>query len=164
MTWEEYELGTRNDDGQVDESVARLRKLPVGALVWTRRRDSSCWLGEITGCWEYHGDEQARSLDMFNLRPCRWRRVGTEDSVPGKVVNNFRARRTLNPVADGAAVRYTRRQFGQLTDRAGELKRIDPRELLGSLLGPADRRSGSCLPPGPLRPCTREPRPIYPWL
>lgn len=122
----------------LSDSVQRLHQLPIGALMWLRRRDSSYWLGELMGPWRYRDGAEAQALDMFNLRPCRWWRVGTQDVVPGKVVNNFSARVTLNPVKDPGAVRYTRRLHAQYAGLAHDLRPTTPVEVITSLLGPTD--------------------------
>jgi hypothetical protein len=138
LSWEQY-VQLRDDRGErVNESVQRLHELPTGALMWSRRRDSSYWLGELTGTWCYRDGPEARALDMFNLRPCRWWHVGTQDLVPGKVVNNFSARRTLNPVTDPGAVRYTRRLHAQYAGLPKHLESTTPIEVISSLLGPTD--------------------------
>lgn len=138
ISWNQYVERKERAGEAIDASVELLHDLPIGGLIWTRGRDSSYWLGEVIGRWEYRGDEHARALDMFNLRRCRWRRVGTEDSVPGKVVNNFRASKTVNPVTDLGAVRYTRRLHAQLTGGAQELEPVSPHEVIESLLGATD--------------------------
>jgi len=135
ISWDAY---VRNVGGEgADPNVVLLRDLPVGALVWARLRDSSYWLGRLQGEWEYRDGDEAQRLDMFNVRRCRWRKVGTQDAVPGKVVNNFSARKTLNPVADWGAVEYTRRLYRQLTGETSELQALDPADV-GSLLGAVD--------------------------
>jgi len=76
---------------------------------------------------------------MFNLRPCRWRSVGTQDAVPGIVVSNFNRPKTLNPVADGAAILYTERLHRQLTGEIDpEAPNPDSRDVIESLLGVLD--------------------------
>lgn len=122
----------------VSDSVQRLHQLPIGALMWSPRRDSSYWLGELTGPWRYRDGAEAQALDMFNVRPCRWWRVGTQDVVPGKVVNNFSARVTLIPVKDPGAVRYTRRLHAQYVGLGHDLRPTTPVEVMTSLLGPTD--------------------------
>jgi hypothetical protein len=144
ISWADYEAHSgkgreeRERTKEVNESVRLLRSLPNGTFVWTRRQNGIYWLGELTGGWEYRGDEQARKLDLFNLRPCRWWQIGTEDAVPGKVVNNFRARKTLNRVKDAGAARYTCRLHAQLTGIDSSDEPVGPREMIESLLGPED--------------------------
>jgi hypothetical protein len=138
ITFERYaDLRAGAGEG-VNASVQRLHDLPIGALIWSRRRDSSYWLGELTGSWRYRDGPDAQALDMFNVRPCRWWRVGTQDLVPGKVVNNFSARMTLNPVTDPGAVRYTRRLRAQYAGLGHEFTPPTPSEVITSLLGPTD--------------------------
>lgn len=136
ISWDEYRERKIRDDGGVNDSVRRLHDLAVGTLVWTRRLDGSYWLGELTGRWEYRGDETARGLDLFNVRPSRWWSVGTEDAVPGKIINNFRATVTVNAVADPGAVRYTRRLHAQVAGHRERLEPLESREIIESMLGP----------------------------
>jgi hypothetical protein len=103
ISWPEYGEHQREAGRGVDDSVRRLHELPQGALVWTRRLDSSYWRGEIVGPWRYRDGATAQRLDMFNVRPCYWWHVGTQDSVPGIVVSNFNRRKALNPVANPGA-------------------------------------------------------------
>lgn len=134
ISWEEYE----HRSGSVNDSVQRLHDLPKGSLVWSRRRDSSYWLGEITGKWRYRDGPEAQRLDMFNVRRCRWWHVGTQDSVPGIVVSNFNRQKALNPVADRGAVLYTRRLHAQLSGAAREMAPAEPHDVIESLLGATD--------------------------
>jgi len=138
ISWEEYVRWHTDESKVVNDSVRRLHELPSGTLVWTRRRDGSYWLGEITGAWHYRDGAEAQRHDIFNVRPCYWWRVGTQDSVPGIVVSNFNRSKTLNPVANRGAVLYTRRLHAQLAGRAGTIEPADPREVIESLLGALD--------------------------
>ena len=138
ISWDEYER-RRADSGEgVNDSVRRLHDLPIGSLLWTRRRDSSYWLGELTGRWQYRDGVEAQKLDLFNVRRCRWWSVGTQDSVPGIVVSNFNRSKTLNPVADRGAVGYTNRLHAQLAGELATPPPADPREVIESLLGALD--------------------------
>jgi hypothetical protein len=136
--WEQYCRDYVAAGYELNDSVKRLYELPIGSLVWTRRRDSSYWLGELTGPWEYRDGGVAQALDMFNVRRCHWWKVGTQDSVPGIVVSNFNRSKTLNPVADYGAVRYTLRLHAQVAGHAEEIGPSDPREVVESLLGALD--------------------------
>jgi hypothetical protein len=138
ISWEEYKQRKVERGEPIDDSVRRLHDLPVGALVWTRRQDGTYWLGEISGDWRYADGDEARRLDMFNLRPCHWWRVGTEDAVPGKIVNNFRAAMTLNPVRHHTAVLYSYRLRDQASGKTEALRSLEPRAIVESLLGATD--------------------------
>lgn len=135
IAWPEYMRFQERAGHAVNDSVIRLHDLPTESLVWTRRRDSSYWLGEITGPWEYRDGDEAQALDLFNIRPCRWWRVGTQDSVPGVIVGNFNQRKTLNPVANRAAARYSRRLHLQLAGSSSQIDSVNTREVVESLLG-----------------------------
>ncbi len=45
--------------------------------------------------------------DVINNRSCQWHRVGVVDKVPGKVINSFIPRRTLQRIHDNAALQYS---------------------------------------------------------
>ena len=138
ISWQDYNRFKVEQGEPVVDSVRRLHDLPLGALVWSRRRDGTYWLGQITGEWLYADRDETRRLDLFNLRPCRWWLVGTEDAVPGKIVNNFRARIALNPVRDHTAVLYSRRLRDQFQGEAAAPEPIDPKAVVESLLGATD--------------------------
>ncbi len=137
--WQEYAAERERRREDLNDSVKRLHDSRSRSLVWTRRRDSSYWLGQLTGEWQYRDDDEAHAVDMFNVRPCRWREVGTQDAVPGIIVSNFNRSKTLNPVANRAAILYSERIYRQLT---GELDQgapaPDPRDVVESLLGALD--------------------------
>src|SRR5918999_5611938 len=126
ISWTKYCSLTDRSGEAVNDSVQRLHDLSTGALIWTRRRDSSYWLGELTGRWRYRDGRSAQRLDMFNVRPCHWWHVGTQDSVPGIVVSNFNRAKTLNPVANWPAVAYTNRLYAQLSGGRSDEPPPDP--------------------------------------
>lgn len=138
LSWPQYTNRKTADDGAVNSSVRTFHDLAAGALVWTRGKDGVYWLGEIRGDWEYHGDDSAKRLDLFNRRRCTWVKAGPEDVVPGKIVSNFRAPKTLNRVADGPAARYTRKLFGELTGTAEADDSPTAHEVVRTLLGAED--------------------------
>ncbi|MBS1887515.1 MAG: hypothetical protein JSU06_10040 [Actinobacteria bacterium] len=136
-TWERYVEGYENRHGAVDANVRRFHDLDVGTLIWTRERSGNYWLGRIEGRWRYRDDEVAQRLDLFNLRPTAWKEVGTEDRVPGRVVNAFRSRMTLQRIKDRGAVSYSNRLYRR-SDTDEERVAVDPRAVIESLLGPED--------------------------
>lgn len=136
--WQGYADAKAAEGESVNDSVRRLHDLHDGALIWTRRSDSTYWLGELTGGWRYQDSPSMRQIDMFNVRPCRWWKVGEEDAVPGVIVGNFRARKTLNPVANRIGRMYTNRRFAQLSGVGDADDRVSATELIEGLLGAAD--------------------------
>lgn len=139
LSWPQYADRKTADDGGVNPSVRMFHdRVDIGALIWTRSKDGVYWLGEVTGEWEYHGDGTAKALDQFNRRRCTWVRVGEEDAVPGKIVANFRASKTLNPIADEAAVRFSHTLFGDPTGAAEERSAPTVQEVVCTLLGAED--------------------------
>lgn len=132
--WEQYLARATGDVG----SVRRLHDLRDGTLIWTRERSGTYWLGEVTGPWEYHDDDDAQRLDLFNVRPATWWRVGTEEAVPGRVVNAFRPARTLQRIGDKAAREYSNRLYGQYRGASETIESVDPRLVVKSLIGAAD--------------------------
>ena len=91
------------------------RKMSVDDLCWTRDRNGNYYIGRIEGDWEYRSTVDYRNAGVVNVRPCRWFRTGGEDSVPGKVLNNFRASAAVQQVRDKTAASYAKLKFNQLS-------------------------------------------------
>jgi hypothetical protein len=134
ISWEEYMAET---DG-LNSNVRRFHDLATGTLLWTRERNGIYWLGVVEGEWEYHDDDTAHALDMFNLRGTAWRQVGAEDLVPGRVVNGFRSSRTLQRIGDRGARAYSRRMHQQVAEHRADLEPVAPRAVIESLIGSED--------------------------
>ncbi len=133
-TWDEY---VETSDA-VNSNVRRFKEMPVGSLIWTRELNGEYWIGEVTGDWEYEDNAVARQMDLFCLRETDWQKVGTEDRVPGRVVNAFRSSRTLQRIGDAGAAAYTNRLFLRSTDSEVALEPIEPSMVLESLIGAED--------------------------
>ena len=96
-------------------------------------------IGRVEGPWEYRNTRENRDADVVNVRACQWVPVGTADAVPGKVLNSFRASRTLQAVDDDTVRFYSKLAFNS----AGGEPRYDllgeNRELnLFALISPED--------------------------
>lgn len=104
LQWEAYvEQGRTtysHDNGWWPALNALGNRMALGDLCWTRDSVGIYYLGRITGGWQYNGTEDNRRADVVNLRPCDWVKVGPADGVPGKVINSFGPRRTLQRVND----------------------------------------------------------------
>ena len=93
-------------------------RMKVNDLCWTRDWDGSYYIGKIEGYWEYRSTAEYSSADIVNVRPCRWFRTGGVDSVPGKVLNSFRATRTVQAVYDETVSFYSKLKYNQLSGEA----------------------------------------------
>ena len=84
------------------KAVNAVRSMKTGDLVWTRLAENAadyylCRVGDKL--WKDRNvTDEHRRHDIGNFVSAEWVRVGTEDMVPGKVVNNFCARGTAQHV------------------------------------------------------------------
>ena len=118
---EYYDLGMnlyykQNDKGWWPALNAIIYRMEVNDLCWTRDRNGIYYLGKISGEWEYRDGNEYRRADILNLRPCDWILVGGVDVVPGKVLNSFRAGRTVQAVDDHTVAIYSQYLHAELTN------------------------------------------------
>ena len=172
LDWNTYEkLGNetyyeKGDKGWRPAVNAIHNRMSIGDLCWTRDWEGNYFLGRIEGNWEYRSAPEYVAADVVNVRRCCWVRTGTVDSVPGKVLNSFRAGRTIQAVHDKTVCFYSKLQFNKLVDRiVYDLSYIDTQGLdLFSLCSPEDCEDivaiylqaefGYCLIPSTCRPDT----------
>lgn len=69
-------------------------------LIWTRDWQGIYYVGRITSEWYYETTLDCEQADIVNVRKCDWQKVGTIESVPGKLVNSFIPARTVQLVND----------------------------------------------------------------
>jgi hypothetical protein len=117
-------------------SPRRLSGLKNGDLVWLRDLQGVYWLAEVAGPWRY--STRGRAVDVYNYRKARWIKIGTEERVPGKVVNSFIRGATLQRVADPPARRLTRVLFARATGLPEPAGAPTLEQVLHSLLGAYD--------------------------
>ena len=94
------------------------KRMAVDDLCWSRDQDGNYYIGKIEGHWEYRFTPEYRNADIVNIRPCTWFRIGGVDSVPGKVLNNFRAPGTVQRIYDETAALYSKWKYNQLSGTA----------------------------------------------
>lgn len=75
-------------------------KSAIDDLIWTRDWDGIYYVGRIIGEWYYDTSKKASQADIVNVKKCDWIKVGTIESVPGKLVNCFIPSRTIQQVYD----------------------------------------------------------------
>ncbi len=83
-------------------------RMKIGDFCWTRDWHGKCILGRISGEWEFRSTKEHIDADIINVRPCDWQQIGTQDSVPGKVLSSFRGGRTVQAIHDNTAKTYSK--------------------------------------------------------
>jgi hypothetical protein len=134
LDWDKYCQSVK----KVNSSVRRFKEgVQSDDLVWTRDTHGKYLLGRIVGEWEYHGCDLYEVADIHSLRPCEWAEVGDLQEVPGKVLNAFRASRTLQRIDDCGAALYSMDLFNRLS---GQPVYTIPKEQIHffSLFSPED--------------------------
>ena len=92
-------------------------KMQVDDLIWTRDRQNNYYLGRITSDWQYQSEIENLEADVVNTRNCDWVKIGTVESVPGKLINSFIPARTLQKVHDNAVKTYSKFTFNRLKEQ-----------------------------------------------
>jgi hypothetical protein len=118
--WEKYEqLGRekyKSSKGWWKGVNAIKNRMKVNDLCWTRDRHGNYYLGRITGEWEYQTGIEFMEADLINTRKCTWIKIGTVDHVPGKVVNSFIPRSTVQRIRDKTVLAFSKFIFNQKSD------------------------------------------------
>jgi hypothetical protein len=115
-TREEYWRRGRATWGRKGWSAAAnalLFRMNDGDFVWARNRQFTYYLGKIDGPWRPENGPEFVEYNLGNVRPCVWTRIGTEDRVPGAVINAFRPRSTIQQVTDPEALILSQFIFAQ---------------------------------------------------
>ena len=113
-------------------------RMKIDDLCWTRDWDGNYYIGRIEGGWEYRSTPDYLAADIVNVRPCRWFQTCGVDSVPGKVLNSFRAGRTVQAVDDETVSFYSRLRYNVLSKEAAYNLPGDVRRDLFALIWPED--------------------------
>lgn len=92
----------KGDKGWWPAINAIKERVEINDLCWTRDWNGSYYLGRIKSDWRYEPGKDYTSVGIVNVRDCDWKRIGTVDSVPGKVVNSFISGRTIQVVNDAS--------------------------------------------------------------
>lgn len=103
VDWETYKRLAKNkygDRGWRAAINAIHDRMQQDDLCWTRDWNGIYYLGRITSDWRYENTPANIQADVVNVRGCDWKRIGTVDAVPGKVVNSFAAQSTVQQVHD----------------------------------------------------------------
>ena len=113
-----YALGTdqyyaQHDKGWWPAPNAIANRMAGGDLCWTRDWHGNYHLRRVAGPSRYVATPEHADADIVNVRPRHWTPAGTVDSVPGKVLNSFRAGETLQAVYDDTVGFHSKLRFNR---------------------------------------------------
>ena len=112
ISWDEYITEAKekykSNGRSFTAAIGALKyRMNVGDLCWTRNKNGNYYLGRITSDWRYDSSPHNRAADVVNIRSCEWKKLGTVDVVPGKVVNSYIFRSTVQRVTGVGVLRYS---------------------------------------------------------
>ncbi len=92
-------------DKGVFKAVNAIRQMKAGDFVWTRHGGNKsdyylCRVCDDNSWINRKVTQEHIKYDITNYVHCEWVHIGTEDNVPGKVVNSFRASATAQRIND----------------------------------------------------------------
>lgn len=111
VLWEYYFMAASLKYGARNWKIALTaikHRIQIDDLIWTRDWNGSYFIGRITSDWYYDTSPECSAADIVNVRSCEWRRVGTDEAVPGKIVSSFRAPRTVQVINDPSSYEFSR--------------------------------------------------------
>ena len=80
-------------DRKWEPILTRLVDINADDLTWARDQFGNYYLGIAeAGSWEYRGSQEYSDHDVVNVRPCKWKKIGQADEVPGAVRRTFNRR------------------------------------------------------------------------
>jgi len=127
LTWDDYRrLAAEGGSKRVPSQVQYLHDyVKPGDLIWTRDPGGCYYLARVLpprppdtqdgSAWEYLDTPRGSEVDVVNVVRCRIFPVRQPDDVPGKVIACFRARRTIQAIADETSVLYSKWLWSQLS-------------------------------------------------
>lgn len=120
FTWEEYYSIAQklyNDNSWKTALNAIKNQMKINDLVWTRDEQNNYYLGRIIGNWKYQAQKENLEADIVNIRECDWVKIGTINSVPGKLINSFIPARTVQKVNDISVKIYSQSVYNELKNK-----------------------------------------------
>jgi hypothetical protein len=78
-------------------SIHAFKEMEVDDLIWTRQ-EGIYYICKVLSKWRYNNSDENCEADVVNIIDVEFVEVGTIESVPGKVVNSFRARSTIQRI------------------------------------------------------------------
>lgn len=95
-------------------------------LIWARDRDNIFYICRVIGKWQYDYKDDNEKNDIYSYFPVEYIKVGTLEEVPGKVINSFRASRTLQRVHGENIAEMTKKIYNKKSNnKLYETKKIE---------------------------------------
>jgi hypothetical protein len=122
IDWDTYyksaqdEYYNKGDKGWWPAINAVKNRMVLNDLCWTRDWSGVYYLGRILSDWRYEDGKEYKSADVVNVRNCDWKKIGTVDAVPGKIINSFIPSRTVQAVDDESVAIYSVFLYNSLSD------------------------------------------------
>jgi hypothetical protein len=116
VSWDEY-YETAKRDYKKPSWWAALNaiknRMQLDDLIWTRDWQGNYFLGRLTSDWYYDTSDECSKADIVNVRKCDWKKIGTVEAVPGKVVSSFRPARTVQCINDETVCLFSQIVYNQ---------------------------------------------------
>lgn len=119
LSWTSYyELGkTKYGDRGWNRALNALKnRIQVNDLCWTRDSKGIYYIGRILSDWRYENGKEFEEAEIFNVRSCNWKKIGSVEKVPGKVVRSFIPSATLQEIADSSVVIFSQFKYNEVSD------------------------------------------------
>ena len=137
LTWDEYHSQASKIYGDRSWKTAlnAIKKgIKIDDLIWTRDKQNNYYLGRIKGDWIYQSSKESLEADVINVRECDWVKIGTVDSVPGKLINSFIPARTVQKVNSDSVKIYSQTMFNELKgEQVYHLEEIESDDIFSLL-------------------------------
>ncbi len=115
-------------------STAFAARMQLGDFVWCRAAGDIYWLGRVIGPWLYKHSDEFHHFDLFQVRKCKWERVGPSDLVPGPVKNAYAGHgQTVSRILNEAALLGSALIWESKTSEIVEYNRPGEEFLLGAI-------------------------------
>ena len=116
--WDEFYMKASQIHDNLNTCKYIQKWVTEGDLVWTRDPAGQYFLARVTSGWEYWTSQEGinQDIDIANIFRCDIREVEL-DAVPGKIIACFRAPRTIQEIADGPAIAYSKHLWNELSGR-----------------------------------------------
>ena len=95
-------------------AIHALKEMAVDDLIWTRH-NGIYYLCRVLSTWKYNCDPAHVYEDVINYVEVEFHEIGTVETVPGKVVNAFRARSSLQRIKGEIPLKYSEHLYNAIT-------------------------------------------------